>query len=163
MLHRRCGIPGGFEPLNAYASRAPRPPGAVVCRDADVARERFGVDTEETGAIYTRTGRAFLDGREQTEAALARVRAAADAAGLWEALDTGWLVLDCELLPWSAKAMQLIRRQYAAVGAAARAGLSSSIETLERAAARDGDRPRGPEAVAGVAVRLRGLIGARKA
>jgi len=87
------------------------------------------VDTEETGAIYTRTGRAFLDGREQTEAALARVRAAADAAGLWEALDTGWLVLDCELLPWSAKAMQLIRRQYAAVGAAARAGLSSSIET----------------------------------
>ena len=122
--------------MNAYASRAPRPPGAVVCRDADVARERFGVDTEETGAIYTRTGRAFLDGREQTEAALARVRAAADAAGLWEALDTGWLVLDCELLPWSAKAMQLIRRQYAAVGAAARAGLSSSIKTLERAAAR---------------------------
>ena len=43
-------------------------------------------------------------------------------AGLWEALDTSWLVLDCELLPWSAKAMELIRRQYAAVGAAGRVG-----------------------------------------
>ena len=33
----------------------------VVCRDADVARERFGIDGGETGAIYTRTGRPFLD------------------------------------------------------------------------------------------------------
>ena len=34
-------------------------------------------------------------------------------AGLWERLETGWLVLDCELLPWSAKAQELIDRQYA--------------------------------------------------
>ena len=32
----------------------------IVCRDADVAKERFGVDSGETGAIYTRTGRPFL-------------------------------------------------------------------------------------------------------
>lgn len=110
----------------------------VVCRDGDVARRRFGADGDgdETGALYTRTGRAFLDGREQTEAALARVRAAVDEAGLWEELGSEWLVLDCELLPWSAKAGELIRRQYAAVGAAARAGLTSGIATLQTAAAR---------------------------
>ena len=39
---------------------------------------------------------------------------------------TDWLLLDCELLPWSAKAIELIRRQYAAVGAAAHAGLAAS-------------------------------------
>ena len=87
-------------------------------------------------AIYTRTGRPFFDDDADTEAALARVRAAADAAGLWEELATDWLVLDCELLPWSAKAMELIRRQYAAVGAAAHAGLTATLATLEQAAAR---------------------------
>jgi protein phosphatase len=106
----------------------------VVCRDADIARERFGVDSGETGVLYTRTGRPFLDGQADTEAALSRIRNAVESAGLWAALDTGWLVLDCELLPWSAKAMDLIRRQYAAVGAAARAGLSATVSTLERAA-----------------------------
>jgi protein phosphatase len=108
----------------------------TVCRDAGIAAERFGVDDGETGAIYTRTGRPFLDGRTGTEAALARVRAAIDSAGLWETLDTGWLVLDCEILPWSAKAIDLIRHQYASVGAAARVGLDASVATLEQAAAR---------------------------
>ena len=45
--------------------------------------------------------------------------AAISAAGLWDELETDWLVLDCELLPWSAKAEELLRGQYAAVGAAA--------------------------------------------
>lgn len=108
----------------------------VVCRDAEVARERFGADGGETGAIYTRTGRPFLDGAAATEEALGRVRAAAGSAGLWDELGTGWLVLDCELLPWSAKAAQLIRRQYASVGAAAGAGLAATVGALRVAAAR---------------------------
>ncbi len=108
----------------------------IVCRDADVAQARFGVDSGETGAIYTRTGRPFLSGHADTEDALSRVRAAVDAAGLWGELDTDWLVLDCELMPWSAKAMELIRRQYAAVGAAAHAGLAATVATLETAQSR---------------------------
>ncbi len=108
----------------------------IVCRDAGVARERFGLDSGETGAIYTRTGRPFLDGREETETALRRVRDAADAAELWGELRTDWLALDCELMPWSAKAIELIKRQYSAVGAAAHAGLAASVATLETAQAR---------------------------
>jgi protein phosphatase len=63
-------------------------------------------------------------------------RDAVGAAGLWDELGTDWLVLDCELMPWSAKAADLIRRQYAAVGAAARAGLGAAAQALDAAAAR---------------------------
>ncbi|MGW2309414.1 polynucleotide kinase-phosphatase [Actinomadura luteofluorescens] len=109
---------------------------AVVCRDASVAAERFGVDDGTTGAVYTRTGRSFFRDPSRTAEVLERLRAAIGAAGLWDELDTGWLVLDGELLPWSAKAMDLIRTQYAATGAAARAALPVAADVLARAAGR---------------------------
>ncbi|GAA1853623.1 polynucleotide kinase-phosphatase [Actinomadura bangladeshensis] len=109
---------------------------AVVCRDAAAAAERFGVDDGTTGAVYTRTGRSFFRDPSRTAEVLDRLRAAIGAAGLWDELDTGWLVIDGELLPWSAKAMDLIRAQYAATGAAARAALPMASGVLARAAAR---------------------------
>jgi polynucleotide kinase-phosphatase len=108
----------------------------VVCLDADVAARRFGVRDGSTGAVFTRTGRSFFTDPALTEALLDRLRAAATAADLWGELRTGWLVLDCELLPWSAKAMELIRVQYAATGAAARAALPAAALALDAAAAR---------------------------
>jgi protein phosphatase len=65
------------------------------------------------------------------EALLDRVRVAVDASGLWEELETDWLALDCELLPWSAKALELLKTQYAAVGASSRAALAASVRALE--------------------------------
>ncbi|NEA29437.1 polynucleotide kinase-phosphatase [Actinomadura bangladeshensis] len=109
---------------------------AVVCRDAAVAADRFGVADGTTGAVYTRTGRSFFRDPSRTAEVLDRLRAAIGAAGLWDELDTGWLVIDGELLPWSAKAMDLIRTQYAATGAAARAALPMASGVLARAAAR---------------------------
>ena len=100
------------------------------------AARRFGVTDGSTGVVVTRTGRPFFDSAAVTEDLLGRVRAAADAAGLWDELGTDWLLLDCELLPWSAKAMGLLRDQYAAVGAASRAGLGATIAMLEQGAAR---------------------------
>jgi protein phosphatase len=114
---------------------------ALVCRDADVARERFGGGADlggASGVVHTRTGRAFF-GPELTEQLLARLRAAITAAGLWEELETDWLLLDAELLPWSAKAEELLRTQYAAVGAAATAALPAAVRVLEQAAARGQD------------------------
>ncbi|HEY0001206.1 MAG TPA: polynucleotide kinase-phosphatase, partial [Actinoplanes sp.] len=72
-------------------------------------------------AIWTRTGRPFF-GAALDEPLLARVRAA--AAGLFTELASDWLLLDAELLPWSAKADGLIRERYAGVGAAGRAALA---------------------------------------
>jgi polynucleotide kinase-phosphatase len=101
----------------------------LACRDAATAARRFGVDDGSSGTVYTRTGRPFFSDRELAEALLARVRAAANP--LFEELGTDWLLLDCELLPWSAKAGALIKGQYAAVGAAARAALPSALSALD--------------------------------
>lgn len=107
----------------------------LVARSAAAARDRFGVD-HGTGMIHTRTGRPFFADPDRTEALLARVRAAAESAGLFDELGTGWLLLDTELMPWSAKAQQLLREQYAAVGAAGRASVDAARELLAAAAAR---------------------------
>ncbi|MEU5054568.1 MULTISPECIES: polynucleotide kinase-phosphatase [unclassified Streptomyces] len=112
---------------------------ALVCRDAQVARERFGVPEGPTGALYTRTGRSFFADEQVTEEILGRVRAAATDAGLWDELDTDWLLLDTELMPWSLKASGLLRSQYAAVGAASGAVFPDVIAGLEAAAARGVD------------------------
>ena len=104
---------------------------AVIARDQAAAERRFGVGDGTTGVIYTRTGRSFFD---DTTELVGRLRAA--AAPLFESLETDWLALDCELLPWSAKAIDLIKAQYASVGAAARHALPEALAALDAAAAR---------------------------
>ncbi|NNC04424.1 polynucleotide kinase-phosphatase [Corallococcus exiguus] len=108
----------------------------VIARDADAARRRFGVTSGETGVCYTRTGRRFFTDEALEAALLARVRAALDASGFWEELKTDWACLDCELMPWSLKAQELLRDPYAAVGAASRAALTDVVSVLGQATAR---------------------------
>ena len=112
---------------------------AVVCRDAEAARTRFGDADGRLGICYTRTGRHFFDDAALEEAVLARLRAALDATGLWERLSTSWLLLDAELMPWSAKAQGLLRRQYAAVGVASRTALADASAAIEQALGRGAD------------------------
>ena len=110
----------------------------VVCQEKHMGSRAVVLvyrDPEAGGAVYTRTGRSFFD-QPLTDQLLAEVRAAADSAGLWDELATGWLLLDAELLPWSAKAGELIREQYASVGAAARAALPAAAAVVAQAAAR---------------------------
>ncbi|CAN5638863.1 polynucleotide kinase-phosphatase [soil metagenome] len=103
----------------------------IVCKTADAARTRFGIETGEIGVITTRTGRSFFSDATLEAAMLERVRDAVTASGLWDELATEWLVLDCELMPWSAKAQQLLKEQYAAVGAAGTASVNNAVELLE--------------------------------
>ncbi len=87
--------------------------------------------------MYTRTGRRFFDTDPTLERqVLERVRDAMDASGLWDALTTDWVCLDCEIMPWSVKAQGLITEQYAAVGAAARGALDQVQTTLRDASQR---------------------------
>jgi protein phosphatase len=111
----------------------------IVCRDAETARRRFGIAEAETGIVYTRTGRRFFDDLRLEAELLERVRTAFDNAGLWEELETDWVCLDCELMPWSAKAQALLIQQYAPVGAAATAALDATLQALAQAKARGGD------------------------
>ncbi|MCL9762807.1 polynucleotide kinase-phosphatase [Frankia sp. AiPa1] len=134
----------------------------VLCRNADVAAARFGATDGSTGVVHTRTGRPFFPapapstaqpsaaqplagqppagepfaGRSLAERMLARLRAAVEDAGLWDELAADWLVLDAEIMPWSAKAGELITRQYAAAGAAARTALPAALDALTAAAGR---------------------------
>jgi protein phosphatase len=108
----------------------------VVCRDEGVATRRFGVVGEGRGVVYTRTGRRFFGDRALEAGLVSIVCEAAERAGLFEELATDWLVLDAELLPWSAKARALLEGQYAAVGHAGLASLGAAHALLGRARAR---------------------------
>ena len=108
----------------------------LVCRDVGVGLARFGIEGD--GAVVTRTGRPFFD-PDRTGELLGLVRTAVGRASLWDELDTGWLLLDAELMPWSAKAHTLIVDQYAAVGAAATTALPAAVSALGAAAGRGVD------------------------
>jgi protein phosphatase len=108
----------------------------IVCRNEDVARKRFGVVAGEVGTVYTRTGRRFFDDAKMERELLDILRESLDRSAFWEKLDTDWAAFDCELMPWSAKAQELIQQQYASVGAAARSALPEAVGALEAAAGR---------------------------
>src|SRR5262249_8127839 len=114
----------------------------IVCRDEQAARERFGVTGGEAGVVYTRTGRRLFRDAAAGARRLGRVRSALTAANVWGELGTTWVCLDCELMPWSAKAQELLKTQYAAVGAAGRAALPRVVAALEQAAGRLGGEER---------------------
>ena len=108
----------------------------IAAKSAAAASARFGIETETPGICYTRTGRRFFHDRETEAAFLNRISEAAGAAGLWERLDTQWILLDCELMPWSLKGEGLVREQYAPAAAAARQSLTKAATLLEQAKSR---------------------------
>ncbi|MFT3971425.1 MAG: hypothetical protein QM695_14400 [Micropruina sp.] len=111
----------------------------VICQEKHMGSRAVVFVRPADGAVYTRTGRTFL-GAELTSDLLDRVRAAVATAGLNKELGLDWLLLDAELLPWSAKAGALLREQYAPVGAAAAMALPPAAAALRLAAAREVDR-----------------------
>jgi protein phosphatase len=130
--YRNQGVPQVVCEVKHMGSRAV----VIVCKDQDSARERFGVTEGETGIVYTRTGRRFFNDSDLEEAFLQRLHGALSASDFWDEFQTTWACLDCELMPWSAKAQELLRSQYAAVGAAGNASLPQAVAALEQAAHR---------------------------
>jgi protein phosphatase len=130
--YRREGVPQVICEEKHMGSRAV----VIACRTPAAARDWFG--SECGGVVYTRTGRRFFTDARLEEALLGRLNRALAEAGLWAQLGD-WAALDCEILPWSLKAGELIRGQYAAVGAAALAGLGAAAEACEQALSRGVD------------------------
>jgi polynucleotide kinase-phosphatase len=125
-------------PAQAFADLRAAGVATVVCEEKHMG-SRAVVRVSRDGAqdaVWTRTGRRFFADPALGEQFLARVRHTVDGAGLFDELVTDWLLLDAELLPWSAKAAGLIREQYAGVGAAGRAALPAALSVLDAAAAR---------------------------
>ena len=108
----------------------------VLCEDESASLKRFGVLEPSLGVVYTRTGRRFFEDAALERTFLKRIRDAASGADLWNQLGTDWLCLDCELMPWSAKAQELLQKQYAPVGNAGTTTLTAEVETLKAAGGR---------------------------
>jgi len=106
---------------------------AVVCRDEEAAQRRFGVQNEGSGVLYTRTGRRFFDNPATETTLINQLQSALQVSGFWQEFHTDWVCLDCELMPWSVKAQELLLTQYAAVGAAAQASLGAAVQSLQAA------------------------------
>lgn len=104
---------------------------AVMLLSRDPAR--FEAPEGWLGSLHTRTGRAFLDPADEHQL-LRRAHEVCDTLGLWEELDTNWVILDGELLPWSLKAESLIKDTYASVAASGIAASNASARALEKAA-----------------------------
>lgn len=130
--YRAQGIPEVICEEKHMGSRAV----VVVCRDEESAVNRFGVEGEGAGIITTRTGRRFFNDHVLEQHLLDRVRVALDKTDFWDEFSTHWVCLDCELMPWSEKAQDLVKAQYASVGAAARASLRAALGEMEKAASR---------------------------
>lgn len=85
----------------------------IVCRHAEISRQRFGSTAQALGTCYTRTGRLFFTNPELEQNFLEYICQALTQANWWEQFETDWFCFDSEILSWSAKAGDLIREQYA--------------------------------------------------
>src|SRR5690606_35371943 len=70
---------------------------------------------------------------------VSELQAALTKADFWKKFESDWFCLDAELMPWSAKAQELLRSQYAPVDAASRASMTAALAALQLAASRSGE------------------------
>jgi protein phosphatase len=106
----------------------------IVCRDEESAIERFGLAPRSgIGVCYTRTGRPMFPDGDLERKLLDVVRTSLTATGFWETFSTSWVCLDCELMPWSAKAQELLVDQYAPVGIAATTSIGLAAAAVGQA------------------------------
>ena len=107
----------------------------IAGRSASAIESSFGIEGQK-GIVYTRTGRRFFDDPALEERVLNAVVTAMDTSGLWQELGTDWVCLDCEVMPWSLKAHELIEKQYAPIGLAATHSTAAELAALRQAAGR---------------------------
>jgi integrase len=108
----------------------------VLCKNEAVSQTRFGVVQASLGTVYTPTGRRFFTDEASERQFLVRLQLAVEKSGLWDEFGTDWLCLDCELMPWSAKAQELLQRQYAPVGNAGVRALQAEKDLIAKATLR---------------------------
>ncbi len=109
----------------------------IIGKTPEALQQRFGFVAAHLGTCYTRTGRRFFTDEKLEAAFLERLHKALCGAGFWAEHETDWVCLDCELMPWSAKAQSLISSQYAAVGASGQQSMNAIMSSLTKATKRE--------------------------
>ena len=142
---KSSAVPGFLEhPAEAFDYFHEQGVGEVICEEKHMGSRalvllgrdpaRFDAPAGWRGTLHTRTGRPLVAEAEE-RGLLDRLHDAVDATGLWDELDADWMLLDCEVLPWSLKAEELIREHYAPVAAAGVAATAAAAAVLARAEA----------------------------
>lgn len=108
----------------------------ILGKDDDTIEKAFGYPAPAGGICYSRNGRDFFNNAALHEDRVKRARAAVGKAGLWEELDCEWLMLDCEIMPWSLKAGRLLTDTYAPAAAAGISHLDHGDRMMEMAVGR---------------------------
>ena len=106
----------------------------VLCKNNGAAKKYFRITDNSTGVIYTRTGRPFFDNAETEKTILTRLINTLTLSNFWEDFNTDWVCIDAELMPWSAKAVSLLKEQYAPAGRAGRTALAAAAAAIKKAA-----------------------------
>jgi len=108
----------------------------ILTKDSETAKKRFGVLDNKQGVIYTRTGRCFFEDELLEETLIKKLSNQLIKTNFWQDLNTDWVCLDAELMPWSVKAQALIEKQYAPVGISGKEGLTKAVSALSLAVER---------------------------
>jgi protein phosphatase len=105
----------------------------VICKDNSVPARRFKIPEKRIGVIYTRTGRPFFADSKMELEVLNLLQESLNQSDFWERHKTDWVCLDTEIMPWSFKAFDLLKSQYAAVGCSANAAMNSVLVEINKA------------------------------
>lgn len=111
---------------------------SIVCKDSETAKKKFGSD-DKLGVCYSRLGRPFFVDQNIESQIIDELRTQMTNTGMWKSLDTNWVVFDGELMPWSAKAKDLIIKQYATVGLSGQTSLENLKSEIEKFSKRNID------------------------
>ena len=104
----------------------------ILCRDIETAKKRFQAPGSARGIIYSRTGRRFFSDISMETELLDSLDEKLTKTGFWEDFRTDWVCLDAEIMPWSEKAMALLRTQYGPIGKAGRETLAASVSAIRQ-------------------------------
>jgi polynucleotide kinase-phosphatase len=120
-------------PTEAFEFYLTRQHPMVICQEKHMgSRSVLYLKRDGSGRCLTRTGRPFFEPKLE-KAMVESLVGTLESSRFWTDLSTDWVLIDAELMPWSAKAQALLEQQYAAVGAAAINSLPPAIECLKAA------------------------------
>lgn len=108
----------------------------VVCRQPEVACERFGLASPSWGRLYSRLGRPLVAAEEVEQATLRQLSAGLERAGLFELLGSNWVLLDGELVRWERRRELFGGASLSHTLHAGLTGMGRGLELLAQASAR---------------------------
>ncbi|MEM6272533.1 MAG: polynucleotide kinase-phosphatase [Bacteroidota bacterium] len=108
----------------------------IIGRNEKAIQERFGLEGEGIGVVYTDTGRPYFSEERAEQDFLENIRRAIEKAGWWEQLNTNWLCLEANLSPAGEYFAPLLKGHYAALASTGLHAQYRAREVLERATQR---------------------------